>query len=79
MKGTQVEVREEIQVFAMPETGFLRIGDILRFIPIKAPTWWKWVRTGKAPKGIKFGPNITVWRAEDIREFIKRLGGHEEV
>ncbi len=70
----QAEAQVEIQILTLPETGFLRIKDVLRFIPIKKPTWWKWVRTGKAPKGIKFGPNITVWRAEDIRELVQRLG-----
>ena len=75
----QAEVPEAVPILALPETGFLRIKDVLRFIPIAEPTWWKWVRTGKAPKGIKFGPNITAWRAEDVREFIKQLGGHEGV
>ena len=54
-------------------TGYLRISQILQLIPIGRSTWWQWVSIGKAPKPLKFGPRITVWRAEDIAEFIQLL------
>lgn len=63
---------------ALPDTGFLRLPEILKFIPISPATWWNWVRDGRAPKGIKLGPRCTAWRAEDIRELIKQLGGGEQ-
>lgn len=62
----------------LPKTGFVRIRQIIRPlgpIPIGKTTWWAGVRTGRFPQPIKIGPLTTVWRVEDIRELIKRLGG----
>ncbi|HFD2228016.1 TPA: helix-turn-helix transcriptional regulator [Legionella pneumophila] len=66
----------------LPEIGFLRanqiIGDknanppIPALIPIGKSTWWAGVKSGRFPKPIKFGSRITVWRVEDIREFIEK-------
>lgn len=66
----------------LPETGFLRlrqiIGDpkanppIAPLIPVKKSCWWEGVRTGRFPQPLKLGPRVTVWRVEDIRDFIKR-------
>lgn len=56
---------------SLPTTGYLRVSDILRFIPIAASTWWAWVKQGRAPAPIKLGPRTTAWRAEDIRALIE--------
>lgn len=55
---------------SLPNTGFLRLSQILRFIPISKSTWWHWVSIGKAPMGIKLGANTTAWRAEDINQLL---------
>ncbi len=55
----------------MPETGFLRISDVLRFIPVSKSSWWAGVAAGKYPKSIKLGSKTTVWRVEDIRALIE--------
>ena len=64
----------------VPETGFLRLKQILGdkkadppvppIIPVSASTWWEGVKSGRFPQPIKLGPGTTVWRAEDIRDFI---------
>ncbi|MEZ5490897.1 MAG: AlpA family phage regulatory protein [Gammaproteobacteria bacterium] len=62
-------------------SGYLRLPQILQLIPIGRSTWWHWVSTGKAPQSIKLGPRTTVWRAEDINQFILELekqGGDDE-
>ena len=59
----------------LPETGYLRLPQILRLIPIGRSTWWNWVAHGKAPAGIKLGIKTTAWKAEDIREFLNDLEG----
>jgi|TARA_R110000803_G_C11719163_1_gene287986 prophage regulatory protein len=59
--------------FKMPETGFLRLKDILAPrgpIPISKSTWWAGVKDGRFPKPLKLGARVTVWRAEDIRDLI---------
>ncbi len=57
----------------LPETGFLRLHQVLALIPIGKSTWWEWVKSGKAPKGVRLSANIRVWRAEDIRALIEQL------
>lgn len=69
-------------MYLLPETGYLRlhhiIGDLTAeppippIIPVSKSTWWAGVKTGRFPQPVKLGPNTTAWRAEDIRELIKR-------
>lgn len=55
----------------LPETGFLRLSEVLKLIPVGKTTWWTGVKTGRFPKPTKLGERITVWRVEDIRNFIQ--------
>lgn len=65
----------------IPELGFLRLYQILGdkkrvpvippLVPVSKSTWWEGVKSGRFPKPIKLGPKTTVWRIEDIRQFIK--------
>ncbi len=55
----------------LPETGFVRLPQILRVIPVSRSTWWQWVKTGKAPKPVKLAARTTAWRASDIAAFIQ--------
>lgn len=58
---------------ALPNTGFVRLPQILSVIPIGRTTWWTGVKAGKYPAPIKLGANTTVWKAEDIHALIARL------
>lgn len=66
----------------LPETGFLRLRDIIGdlkadppkspLIPVSKSTWWAGVKSHRYPKPVKtLGQRITVWRVEDIRALIK--------
>lgn len=57
---------------ALPDTGFLRLPQVLALIPISRSAWWAGIRKGRFPKGIKLGSKTTVWRAEDIRALIQQ-------
>ena len=69
---------------SIPETGFLRLSQILGnpksnpptppIIPISKSSWWQGVSSGRYPAPIKLSPKVTVWRVEDIREMIAQLG-----
>jgi predicted DNA-binding transcriptional regulator AlpA len=61
--------------YILPETGFLRINQVLQFIPVGRSTWWAGVKSGRFPQSIKLGTKTTVWRAEDIRALVEQLGG----
>ena len=77
-----MEHRNPAIKFYLPETGYLRLAQIVGnpkadppippIIPVSKSTWWAGVKTGLYPHPIKLGPRITVWRIEDIRELISR-------
>ena len=64
----------------LPETGFLRLSQIIgnpkakpptpAIIPIKKSYWWAGVKSGRFPKPVKLGARVTAWRVEDIRALI---------
>ena len=55
---------------AIPETGFVRLPQVLNVFPVSRSTWWAGVKTGKYPAPVKLGPNTTAWKAADIRALI---------
>jgi len=57
----------------LPETGFLRLSEVLKYIPVGKTTWWNGVKFGKYPKSVKLGKRITAWRVEDIRALIAEM------
>lgn len=64
----------------LPETGFLRIKQIIgdpyadppipAVIPVSKSSWWEGVRLGIYPPAVKIGPRTTAWKVEDIRALI---------
>lgn len=63
----------------LPETGYIRLPQVLQFVPIGKSTWWAGVASGRFPKAIKLGPRTTAWRAEDIRQLLEDLSRGGEV
>lgn len=68
----------------LPETGYLRLRDIIgrpatnddpgipALVPVCASTWWAGVRSGRYPQPTRaLGARITAWRVEDIRRLIE--------
>ena len=56
----------------LPETGYLRLPEVLRLIPVSRSTWWAGVRSGRYPQPTRaLGARITAWRVEDIRALIE--------
>lgn len=62
----------------LPGTGFLRLPEVLRYIPVSKTTWWNGVKSGRFPKSVKLGHGITVWRVEDIRSWIRLFDNKNE-
>ncbi|WP_291446217.1 AlpA family phage regulatory protein [Desulfovibrio sp.] len=58
----------------LPTTGFMRLSQVLQFIPISQSTWYSGIKTGRFPQPVKLGPRTTVYRAEDIRKLIDEFG-----
>lgn len=59
-----------MQLNTLPSTGFLRLPQVLQFIPVSKSTWWDGVKSGRFPKPIQLSERITAWRAEDIHKLI---------
>ena len=59
---------------SIPETGFLRLSQVLAIFPISKSSWWEGCKSGRYPKPVKLSARTTAWRAEDIAELVKRLG-----
>ena len=57
----------------IPETGFVRLPQILSVIPLGKSCWWEGVKSGRFPKPIKLSERCVAWRVEDIHNLIKKL------
>ncbi len=57
----------------IPETGFLRLPQVLSVIPLGKTCWWEGVKAGRFPKPVKLSARCTAWRAEDIHALIRNL------
>jgi len=70
----------------LPETGFLRIWDIVgdkkkktpALIPVGRTTFLNRVKEGIYPQPVKISERTTAWRVEDIRRLIDKIGGKAE-
>ena len=57
----------------LSQSAYIRLPQVLQLIPIGKSTWWSWVASGKAPKGIKLGAKTTAWRSCDIQKLLDNL------
>lgn len=57
----------------LPNTGFLRLKEVLKFIPLSRATIYRKMEEGKFPKAYHLGSNTTAWRAEDIQAYIHQI------
>ncbi|MCF6199421.1 MAG: AlpA family phage regulatory protein [Hyphomicrobiaceae bacterium] len=73
----RVAVSHTGQNNVLPPTGFLRLPQVLKLIPVGRASWWEGMKQGRYPKGVKIGKRSTAWRVEDIRDLIDRLGAAE--
>ena len=62
----------------IPDTGFVRLTQILEVIPICKSSWWAGVKSGRYPKPVKLSERCTAWCAEDIHTLIKELSKQRE-
>ena len=57
----------------LPETGFVRLPQVLSVFPISRSAFWAGVKSGKYPKPVKLSPRCTAWRVEDIKKLLERV------
>ncbi len=54
----------------LPTTGFVRLAQVLKLVPVSRTSIWRWVNAGTFPKPLKLAEKTTAWRAEDVRDWI---------
>lgn len=59
------------EIQELPQTGLLRIKQVLRFVPVSRSNWWAGVKSGKYPKPMKLSERVTVWKLSDIRDLVE--------
>lgn len=59
--------------YQLPNTGFIRLCDVLKVIPVSKTTWWKGIQEGRFPKPVKLTERTTAWRVSDIQQLINEL------
>lgn len=57
----------------LPESGFVRLPQILDVFPVSRSSWWSGVKSGRYPQSVKLGARTTAWRADDIRNLIESI------
>jgi prophage regulatory protein len=55
----------------LPNTGFVRQKQLLRFVPFSKSTLWRRINAGEFPAPIRLSVGITAWRAEDVHRWIR--------
>ena len=58
----------------LPETGFVRLPQVLAVYPVSKSKWWDGIKSGHFPAGVKLSERCTAWRVEDIRALIQSAG-----
>ncbi len=69
---------ENINQFSLPDTGFLKIKQILQFIPVGETTWRLGVKEGHFPQSVRVADRVNLWRVKDIRDLIDSFNPKSE-
>lgn len=57
------------------ETGYVRQAQLIQIMSFSASTLWRKVRAGQFPKPLKLSKNITAWKTEDVRAWMREREG----
>lgn len=56
----------------LPQSGYVRLKDVLSVVPVSKSSWWVGIREGRFPRPTKkFGPRIAAWDVQDIRALLE--------
>lgn len=57
-------------VDTLPEVGHSRLRQIAPFVGVCRETWRKLCLAGQAPQPIQLSPQCTVWRNEQVHQYL---------
>lgn len=55
--------------------GAMRAKSAAHFLGIGESTFWRWVAQGRLPKGTRLSARATVWKREDLEQFLNQAAG----
>lgn len=58
----------------LPQTGLIRIRDVLAVFPVSRTAWYQGIKDGKYPAPVKLSERTAAWRASDIRALLAAYG-----
>jgi prophage regulatory protein len=58
----------------LPQTGFIRLPQVLQLYPVSKSTLWLRVKEGRFPSPVKLSERVTAWKVEDVQAFITAAG-----
>ena len=62
------------QISTLPQTGFIRLPQVLQLYPVSKSTLWLRVKEGRFPAPVKLSERVTAWKVETLREFLAAAG-----
>ncbi len=65
------------KIITLPQDGFSRESQLLKFLPFGKTTLWQWSKDGRFPKSIKLSPKITVWSNAEVHQWFKSINQKE--
>jgi len=57
-----------------PEIYYREKQVLAQFAPVSRTTWWRWVRSGRAPRPIMISERVKVWRGSDLEAWQQAHG-----
>ncbi len=66
-------MKKEYQMPGLRQDRLLRLTQVLKIVPVSKTTIWAWVKQEKFPKPFKLSPRCTVWKENDVLEFVREL------
>ena len=54
----------------LPQTGFVRLPQVLSVFPVSKSAWFQGIREGRYPKPVKLSKRTSGYRVSDVRELL---------
>jgi len=70
--------RQDSSVPVLPQSGFLRLNQVLKFFPICQSGWYQGVKEGRFPRPVKLSERVSAYRVEDIKRLLEHYAKEAE-
>lgn len=58
---------------AVPESGYIRLPEVLHILPVCKATFYKGIRSGIYPAPTKISERCSAWKIEEIRQLFSKM------